>query len=111
MGGYGSGSRMKWGGATTDDCVRIDLDVRLARELIRPGFEVERRLTWTWGDLRDLEGEVTLRSFVVTEERGLLNVAWRFRTWSQSRSTTFSVTTTETNFGGTRWWFVCRVTS
>jgi hypothetical protein len=104
MGGQGSG---KWRRRTTKSTVEESLAVRVRDFLKRADAQLAGKLTWTWA-----AGHRSSASYFITRAPGGVAVTLDYN-WHDGERVRIPIRlqATPTQFGGTRWWFTCPLSS
>lgn len=109
MGGPGSGSWYRWNRRpVVEDSLTLDIGRMLRLGLVLPGCHVSNVLHWT----RESDGS---RVASIRYEANLLdrNNGWvrlQYNHNDSPKGYVIALSTTDPNFGGLRWWFLCPLT-
>lgn len=107
MGGYGSGRH--GGRPTADSSLRVDLAWMIRNGRATPGCLVSGSLNWTRGG--EPSGSIGYEADMVDINQAKLVLKYRRGSGEKAESVRqdVSLTYTEPNYGGRRWWMICPV--
>ena len=108
MGGLGSGRFWRYGGATVEDGLTLDINKLVRDRNIRPGEWRSGTLTWRRVPSGEEVGNICYEANLIDPD-----VAWmrlHYRLNGEPKNYRIDLETTRPNYGGRRWWFRCPVT-
>lgn len=108
MGGSGSGSYYRWGSKqTVEDGLTIDLNKLIRDGSIKPGVGWQATLTWTNTRTGEKVASIGYEANLIKPENAYVRLHYNHNDKPQDYKV--RLTTTQPNFGGVRWWFICPV--
>lgn len=106
MGGLGSGNWYRWSTRpVVEDGLTLDLCRLIRHRNVVPGSWVSGSLTWRLVDTREVTASIGYEANLVHPDDAWMRLHYRRN--DEPEDYRVRLTTTQPNFGGLRWWFVC----
>jgi hypothetical protein len=108
MGGMGSGSYYRWNSKqTVEEGLTLNLNKLIRDGSIRPGVSWQGTLIWTNTRTREKVASIGYVADLIDPDNAYIRLHYNHN--DKPQKYIVPLTTTQPNFGGVRWWFICPV--
>jgi hypothetical protein len=108
MGGMGSGSYYRWHSKqTVEDGLSLDINKLIRDGSVRQGIAWQGTLVWSNTRTGEKIASIGYEANLVKTDNAYMRLHYNHN--NQPQDYKVRLTTTQPNFGGLRWWFICPV--
>jgi len=106
MGGIGSGSYYRWDTKTTvEECLTLDMCRFIRKSWAIPGERIVSSISWSSNG--KVTNSISYEADLTDSQDGWIRLLYSHK--NETLDYTISLSTTQPNYGGLRWWFICPI--